>query len=78
MFPEDHVHPLAVPTHKKCPLRLPRVTAADPQDLLEDKSSSELQENDDNCAGVVIRTEHWITDYSQVLCMCLHILCEVA
>ena len=58
MFPEDHVHPLAVATHKKCPLRLPRVTAADPQHLLEDKSGSELQENDDNCAGVVIRTEH--------------------
>lgn len=35
MFAKDHIHPLTVPTDKKCPLQLPRVTTADPQDLLE-------------------------------------------
>lgn len=42
VFAKDHIHPLTVPTDKKCPLRLPRVTAADPQDLLEMRSSQVL------------------------------------
>lgn len=42
VFAKDHIHPLTVPTDKKCPLRLPRVTAADPQDLLEMRSSHVL------------------------------------
>lgn len=34
VFAEDHIHPLAVPADEKCTFGLPRVTAADPQDLL--------------------------------------------
>lgn len=42
VFAKDHIHPLTMPTDKKCPLWLPRVTAADSQDLLEMRSSHVL------------------------------------
>lgn len=45
VFAKDHVHPLAVPTDKKRPLRLPGVTATDLQDLLEAKTSADRAHN---------------------------------